>query len=35
MYVAAIIITVAVLLGFCVPVNNFVKYGKENGLYED
>lgn len=35
MYVAAIIITVAVLLGFCGPVNNFVKYGKENGLYED
>ncbi len=33
MYVAAIIITGALLLGLCKPVDKIVRYGKENKLY--
>ena len=34
MYVA-IILTMVVLMGLCVPVGKMCEYGKENELYED
>ena len=34
MYVA-IILTMVVLVGLCIPVGKMCEYGKENGLYTD